>query len=100
VIEINTKTKFEGGGHVDLYGGSNNTFNPSIEYGNTDGNLSYFLDASYLTNDRGIESPTPDASAIHDRTDQYKGFGYLSYLVNPDTKLSLIVEADRKLTHQ
>lgn len=90
VIEINTKTKFEGGGHVDLYGGSNNTFNPSIEYGNTDGNLSYFLDASYLTNDRGIESPTPDASAIHDRTDQYKGFGYLSYLVNPDTKLSLM----------
>jgi outer membrane receptor protein involved in Fe transport len=90
VIEINTKTNFEAGGHVDVYGGSNNTFNPSVEYGNTKGNLSYFVDGSYLTSNNGIESPTPDANPIHDRTDQYKGFAYLSDLLSPDTKLSFM----------
>ena len=90
VIEISTKTNFEAGGHADIYGGSNRTFNPSVEYGSTNGNLSYFVDASYLTNNRGIESPTPAANPIHDTTDQFKGFGYLSYLLNPDTKLSFM----------
>jgi outer membrane receptor protein involved in Fe transport len=91
VIEINTKTNFKAGGHVDVYGGSNNTFNPSVEYGNTNGNLSYFVDGSYLTSNNGIESPTPDANPIHDRTDQYKGFAYLSDLLSPDTKLSFML---------
>ncbi len=90
VIEINTKTNFEAGGHIDLYGGSNHTLNPSIEYGNTNGNLSYFVDGSYLTNDVGIENPTSSANPIHDTTKQEKGFAYLSYLLNPDTKLSFM----------
>lgn len=93
VIEINTKTNFEAGGHIDLYGGSNRTFNPSIVYGNTKGNVSYFVDGSYLTNNRGIESPTPGTNPLHDTTEQHKGFGYLSYLLNPDTKLSFMVDS-------
>jgi outer membrane receptor protein involved in Fe transport len=90
VIEINTKTNFEAGGHIDLYGGSNRTFNPSIEYGSTNGNLSYFVDGSYLTNNVGIENPTPSANPIHDTTNQEKGFAYLSYLLNSTTKLSFM----------
>jgi outer membrane receptor protein involved in Fe transport len=90
VIEINTKTSFAAGGQVDVYGGSNRTFNPSFEYGNTKDDLSYFVDGSYLTNNRGIESPTAGANPLHDTTEQYKGFGYLSYLLNPDTKLSFM----------
>ncbi len=90
VVEINTKSKFEAGGNVDLYGGSNNTFNPSFEYGNTVGDLSYFVDASYLTSNIGIENPTSSANPLHDRTDQHKGFGYLSYLLNSTTKLSFM----------
>ena len=43
VIEIDTKSQFEGGGRIDLYGGSHGTFNPSFEYGNTSGNLNYYL---------------------------------------------------------
>jgi outer membrane receptor protein involved in Fe transport len=88
VIEIETKSQFEGGGRVDLYGGSHETFNPSVEYGNTNGNLSYYLTGSYLTSDLGIENPTSSTSAIHDRTNQAKGFAYLSYLVNPTTRVS------------
>ncbi len=91
VVEINTRSKFEAGGNIDLYGGSNNTFNPSFEYGNTVGNFSYFVDASYLTNNAGIQSPTPGSSPLHDTTSQHKGFAYLSYLLNPTTKVSLML---------
>ncbi|MGA7749845.1 MAG: TonB-dependent receptor, partial [Gallionella sp.] len=90
VIEITTKTKFEAGGQVDVYGGSNQTFNPSVEYGNTKGNFSYFVSGSYLTDNVGIENPTSSKNPIHDTTNQEKGFAYLSYLLNPDTKLSFM----------
>lgn len=90
VIEITPKSNFEAGGKVDMYGGSNQTYNPSIEYGNTNGNLTYFVDGSYLTNNVGIENPTPTANPIHDTTDQLRGFSYLSYLLDPTTKLSAI----------
>jgi outer membrane receptor protein involved in Fe transport len=90
VIEINTKTNIDAGGHIDIYGGSNRTFNPGFDYGNTDGKLSYFVNGSILTNNIGIEKPTPDANPLHDTTEQRKGFGYLSYLLNPTTKLSFM----------
>ena len=88
VIEIDTKSQFEGGGRVDLYGGSHGTANPSFEYGNTSGNLTYYVTGSYLTDDLGIENPTSSTHAIHDNTKQEKGFAYLSYLVNPTTRVS------------
>lgn len=90
VVEIDTKTRFEPGGRVDFYGGSHGTGESSFEYGNSRGNLSYYLTGSTLTNDLGIENPTADSSAIHDRTQQTKGFGYISYLVDPDTQLSFM----------
>jgi outer membrane receptor protein involved in Fe transport len=90
VIEITAKSKFEAGGSVDLYMGSNQTYNPSFEYGNTNGSLSYFVDGSFLTNNVGIENPTSSVNPIHDKTNQDKGFAYVSYLLNPTTKLSLM----------
>ncbi len=91
VIEITTKTKLEAGGSVDLYGGTNNTYNPSVEYGSTSGNLSYFFNLSYLTDNVGIQNPTSSVNPIHDTTNQYKGFADLSYLVSATTKLSLLL---------
>lgn len=88
IVEIETKTRFEPGGRIDLYGGSQGTFNPSVEYGGTQGNLSYYLSGSFLASDAGIENPTSSSNPIHDRTEQSKGFGYLSYLVNPTTRLT------------
>ena len=90
VVEITTKNKFAGGGDVDLYGGSNGTINPSFEYGNTSGDVSYFVDGSFLVNNLGIESATSGANPLHDQTNQRKGFAYLSYLLNPTTKLSVM----------
>ncbi len=89
VIEINTKNSFQAGGNIDLYGGSFGTFNPSFEYGNTVGNFSYFVDGSFLRNDVGIASPTP-GNPLHDQTEQRRGFAYLSYLLDPTTKVSLM----------
>jgi outer membrane receptor protein involved in Fe transport len=90
VIEIETKTIFETGGSVGLYGGSHDTAQPSFQLGGTQGKLNYFLTGSYLHNNLGIENPTPGPNAIHDQTDQFKGFGYASYLLSPATRLSVI----------
>jgi len=47
-------------------------------------------DGKLLRNDIGIENPTPAFDAIHDRTNQDKGFGYLSYLLGGDSRVSLL----------
>ncbi len=91
VIEIETKSQFDAGGTLNLYGGSHQTINPSVEYSNTNGKLSYYLTGSYLANSLGIENPTADTQAIHGRTNQAKGFAYLSYLVDHTTRVSAMV---------
>ncbi len=90
VVSITTKQQYDGSGQFDLYGGSFSTLNPSVEYGNSIGNLSYFFTGSYLSNSLGIQRPNP-GSPIHDNTQQFRGFGYLSYLLDPTTKVSLML---------
>ena len=92
VIDIVTKDRFEGG-DVDLYGGTQDTFNPSFQLGKTSGNFSAYVTGQYLTNNLGIENPTSSSNAIHDRTSQGKGFGYFSYLLDDHTKVSAILAA-------
>ncbi len=91
VIEIDTKANYETGGRVDLYGGSRSTVQPSFEFGSSKGNFTYYLTGSYMGDNLGIENPTSSSNAIHDHTDQEKGFGYFSYLINPTTRLSLML---------
>jgi outer membrane receptor protein involved in Fe transport len=90
VVEIETKSVFENGGRIDLYGGSHDTAEPSFQMGGSSGKLNYYLVGSYLHDNLGIENPTPGPNAIHDQTDQFKGFGYASYLINTTTKLSVM----------
>ena len=90
VVEITSKSNFAAGGKLDLYSGSNGTLNPSVAYANSSGDLSYFVNASYLANNIGIENPTASRSPLHDATEQGKGFAYLSYLLDPTSKLSLM----------
>ncbi len=92
VVDIHTKSgAFQKGGIVDFYGGSRGTYEPSVQYGGSQGNLNYYFNASFLQSNLGIEGHTSDANQIHDRTSQLKGFGYLSYLVNPLTSVNVIV---------
>jgi outer membrane receptor protein involved in Fe transport len=87
IVDIQTKTSFEPGSRISLYGGGLGTVNPSFELENSHGDLNYFITGSYLANDIGIENPTSSRDPIHDHTEQYKGFGYFSYLLNPTTQL-------------
>ena len=94
IVDIQTKNGgFDQGGEVSLYGGSFGTVRPSVEVGGTDGNVSYFADASYDHNDLGIENPTASARAVHDETNQYKTFLYLSYILNRTSRLTFMGSA-------
>ncbi|HEY3521933.1 MAG TPA: TonB-dependent receptor, partial [Rhodanobacteraceae bacterium] len=92
VVDITTKsgTALGNGGSVGLYGGSFGTLNPSLELHGNDGRWSYYLSASYLQSDIGIENPTAARNAIHDHTNQLQTFGYLSYLFNTTTRATFL----------
>jgi outer membrane receptor protein involved in Fe transport len=92
VVDIVTKDRLDEG-EVDLYGGSHDTINPSFQLGKTVGNFSAYVTGQFLSSNLGVENPTPSSTAIHDWTQQGKGFGYFSYLLSPHTKLSAILAA-------
>ena len=43
----------------------------------------------------GIENPTGSYHPLHDRTDQGRGFGYISGIIDPTTRVSLILGTSR-----
>ncbi len=94
VVDIQTKSGgFADGGSASLYGGSYGTIRPSAEFGGTEGNLTYYADASYDHNEIGIENPDPGARPIHDATSQYKTFTYLSYILDHQSRLTFMGSA-------
>jgi outer membrane receptor protein involved in Fe transport len=116
LVDITTRTDlFNNSGSVSMYGGSHGTIAPSLEYGGTFGStcpntattspgyvkaaptpadcfagVQYYFTGRYLQNTVGIENPTPAYNAIHDFTQQEKGFAYMSAFVDPTTRVSLI----------
>ena len=116
LVDITTRTDlFNNSGSVGFYGGSHGTITPSIEYGGTFGStcptsttastltykaptasadcfagVQYYFTGRYTQNTVGIENPTPAYNAIHDFTQQDRGFAYMSAIVDPTTRVSLI----------
>jgi hypothetical protein len=95
VIDIHTKNGavFQQG-EASVYVGSFDTIQESLEYGAVSGKLSYFGNESYLHNGIGIENPTRSSDPIHDDTDQYKLFGYVSYIFDPTSRLTLLISGN------
>jgi outer membrane receptor protein involved in Fe transport len=94
VVDLTTKSgAFAPGGEASVYGGSYDTIKPSFEVGGSKGNLNYFVDGSYDHNSLGIENPTSSATAIHDDTDQFKTFAYLSYIMDDTSRISVMGSA-------
>src|ERR1700719_1075305 len=92
IIDIHTKDGAAlNGGEVSYYGGSHETVSPSFQVGGTEGRFNYYLSGSYLQNDLGIENPTSGSHAIHDDTEQTKGFADLSYLIDDSSRISLLM---------
>jgi outer membrane receptor protein involved in Fe transport len=110
VIDMTTRADaFNNSGSVGFYGGSRGTFEPSFDYGGTYcpantsgsgvpsaasaaclGGVQYFVTGRYLQTTEGIENPLPTLNAIHDFSQQERGFAYASTFLDPYTRLSLI----------
>jgi outer membrane receptor protein involved in Fe transport len=112
LIDITTRNDvFNNSGSISYYGGSRTTIQPSFEYGGTFGSncaagtappkqsgnstcyggVQYFFTGTYLQNREGIENPLPTLNAIHDFSQQERGFGYMSTFVDPWTRLTLMM---------
>ena len=113
LVDINTRADiFNNSGQVSIYGGSQGTLTPTIQYGGTFGStcptiapapgthalpsadcfpgVQYFFTGRYLQTKEGLENSIASYSPIHDFSQQEKGFAYLSTFVDPYTRLSLI----------
>ncbi len=92
VVDITTKSGADlgNGGSVGVTGGSFGTFNPNLSLWGNSGRWSAYFTVNYLQNDVGIENPTASRTPIHDHTNQVKGFGDISYLIDNDMRLSFM----------
>jgi len=91
VVDIQSKgDSLANEGHVGLTLGSHGHVEPSIDVSANKGPWSYFVTASALRNDIGIENPTASRNALHDTTRQAKSFGLLSYVLGDDSRVSLM----------
>jgi outer membrane receptor protein involved in Fe transport len=90
VFDMTTRSFFNSGGSVGVYGGSHDTFTQSFNYGGVVGDTQYFVAGRNLANGVGIENPTASYNALHDNTEQGKVFGYMSTLIDLSTRLSII----------
>ncbi|MBN8809022.1 MAG: TonB-dependent receptor [Sphingomonas sp.] len=90
IVDITTKSGFKNGGEASIYGGSNDTIEPSIEYGGSSGGTNYFVTGSYRHSNRGIEAVDAGRTPLHDDTDQYQGFVYLDHTFDAHNRVSLI----------
>jgi outer membrane receptor protein involved in Fe transport len=92
VVDITTKGgAFDQGGRIGYLGGSHSTNQVYGDAGGVAGDLSYYVAGSLMSNNLGIEAPTSDPDPLHDHTEQGNVFGYFSYHLNEDTRLSLIL---------
>ena len=95
VIDVHTKTGAEfAGGEASVQVGSFDTIMPSFEYGGVGGRLTYYMTGSYLHNGIGIENPTRSSDPIHDDTDQFKTFDYLSYIIDDSSRFVLMLSGN------
>jgi outer membrane receptor for ferrienterochelin and colicin len=95
VVNITTKSgESLSGGAVSFYGGSNETLHPSFSYGGTSHGTDFYLTGSYLHDDLGLENPTPNTTAIHDETNQYRGMAYISHQLSDAGRVTFLFSGE------
>ena len=72
LVDITSKSGTKPGfGSMQLFGGSNQTLNPSFEYGGTVGEkVRYYALNSFVTTDRGLEPPTLGYTNNHNQSEK------------------------------
>ena len=94
IVDIQTKNGQDlHGGTVSVYGGGYSTVMPSLEYGGSSGKFSGYGMLSYLHDVLGMANPAPTFRPNHDDTDQFKGFGNFSYLIDSTSRLTMILSS-------
>jgi outer membrane receptor protein involved in Fe transport len=92
IIDLSTNSGLlQPGGEISIYGGSHSTFQPTMEYGGSDGKYTYYVTGDYKEDDLGIESPNASSNPIHDHTSQIHGFGYFENIIDSNDRVSLIL---------
>jgi outer membrane receptor protein involved in Fe transport len=92
IVDIRTKSgAMADSGSVGVTIGSNNSREVTGSVSGSKNDLTYYMSGSLLSNDLGIENPMTSNNPIHDHTNQFKGFGYFSYLLGDVSKISLIL---------
>jgi outer membrane receptor protein involved in Fe transport len=92
VVNVQTKSgDSKPGGDVGIEFGSHDTRTVNANVHGSSNDFTYFINGSYNQSNLGIENPTADRNAIHDRALQNKEFGYFSYRLNQDMRVSLIL---------
>jgi outer membrane receptor protein involved in Fe transport len=90
VVDIHTRAPGSSPeGELSVTGGSRNYGETAGVVNGSVGRFSYSLTGSLMTSESGVENPTPSFNALHDRTNQAKGFGLLSYDLTPQQRVSL-----------
>ncbi len=76
VLDITTKSGTKPGfGSAQMFGGSNNTINPSLEYGGTIvEKFRFYVLNSHTSTNRGIEPPTLGHSIFHGQSERNQTF--------------------------
>ncbi len=91
VIDVNLLSGASNpGGWASVYGGSFNTFQPSVGYAGIFNGWDVFATGAYRQSLQGIEPPTGSYDSIHNRTDQYRGLLSVSRLIDDSTRISFI----------
>ena len=91
IVDITTKSGASlNGGDASFYGGSYDTLNPSFSYGGSSHGTDFYFHGDYLHDSLGLENPTSSFTAIHDETNQYKGFAYISHQYPDAGRLSFV----------
>jgi outer membrane receptor protein involved in Fe transport len=92
VVDIHTRSGTPArAGDVALYGGSFDTLRASAEVTGSQDKLHAYVTVSDSTSGSGIENPTASRDPLHDRTDQFKAFGYFSDVIDSTSRLNLMI---------
>ena len=92
IIDLSTNSGLlQPGGQISVYGGSHSTFQPSAEYGGSNGQYTYYVTGDYKQDNLGIESPDGSSNPLHDHTTQGHAFSYLEDIIDSSDRLSLIM---------
>lgn len=92
VLDITTKSGTKPGfGSVQMFGGSNRTINPSLEYGGTVGEkFRFYVLNSHTATNRGIEPPTLGHSIFHGQSERNQTFMRGDYQLDNSNSFSWV----------